>query len=327
MATTNTSVPEPRRSSARRDASSARAAPARGRARRARCDRLDGVATAKAERLLNLVIALVNSPRYRSAAWIREKVAGYADAPTTRRSSARSSGTSRSCASSASRCRPRRTARTATASRRSSSRCRRCPSHPRRPPRSRWPAGSGRPRRWRAPAPGRCARSGTRRTHRRRTRHPPADRRAESGAAHAAAATGAHRRSRLRAAARGGPGPPRRHVRLPQGPAGGGRAAGAAALGAGVLHGRWYVIGYDESAAERRTFRVSRIAGPVRARRPRGRGVAARRRRPAGRGGGKRRAGRRPHGDAADPRRSCRRAAPDGAHVGARRGRSGAGIG
>lgn len=41
-----------------------------------------GVATAKAERLLNLVIALVNSPRFRTAAWIREKVAGYGDAPT-----------------------------------------------------------------------------------------------------------------------------------------------------------------------------------------------------------------------------------------------------
>ncbi len=40
------------------------------------------VATAKAERLLNLVIALVNSPRFRTAAWIREKVAGYTDAPT-----------------------------------------------------------------------------------------------------------------------------------------------------------------------------------------------------------------------------------------------------
>jgi len=39
------------------------------------------VATAKAERLLNLVIALVNSPRYRTALWIRDKVAGYADAP------------------------------------------------------------------------------------------------------------------------------------------------------------------------------------------------------------------------------------------------------
>lgn len=39
------------------------------------------MATAKAERLLNLVIALVNSPRYRTAQWIREKVAGYADAP------------------------------------------------------------------------------------------------------------------------------------------------------------------------------------------------------------------------------------------------------
>ena len=47
-----------------------------------RYDRLDGVATAKAERLLNLVIALVNSPRYRTAAWIRDKVAGYANAPT-----------------------------------------------------------------------------------------------------------------------------------------------------------------------------------------------------------------------------------------------------
>ncbi len=39
------------------------------------------MATAKAERLLNLVIALVNSPRYRSAVWIRDKVAGYSDAP------------------------------------------------------------------------------------------------------------------------------------------------------------------------------------------------------------------------------------------------------
>ena len=40
------------------------------------------MATAKAERLLNLVIALVNSPRFRTAAWIREKVAGYGDSPT-----------------------------------------------------------------------------------------------------------------------------------------------------------------------------------------------------------------------------------------------------
>ena len=45
------------------------------------CDRVNTVATAKAERLLNLVIALVNSPRYRSALWIRDKVAGYSDAP------------------------------------------------------------------------------------------------------------------------------------------------------------------------------------------------------------------------------------------------------
>ena len=37
---------------------------------------------AKAERLLNLVIALLNAPTFRTAAWIRQKVAGYADAPT-----------------------------------------------------------------------------------------------------------------------------------------------------------------------------------------------------------------------------------------------------
>lgn len=40
------------------------------------------MATAKAERLLNLVIALVNSPCFRTAAWIRDKVAGYGDAPS-----------------------------------------------------------------------------------------------------------------------------------------------------------------------------------------------------------------------------------------------------
>ena len=40
------------------------------------------MATAKAERLLNLVIALLNSPRYRTAGWIRERVAGYGDQPT-----------------------------------------------------------------------------------------------------------------------------------------------------------------------------------------------------------------------------------------------------
>lgn len=40
------------------------------------------MATAKAERLLNLVIALVNAPRYRTASWIRERVAGYGDSPS-----------------------------------------------------------------------------------------------------------------------------------------------------------------------------------------------------------------------------------------------------
>lgn len=37
---------------------------------------------AKAERLLNLVIALLNAPTFRTAAWIRQKVAGYGDAPS-----------------------------------------------------------------------------------------------------------------------------------------------------------------------------------------------------------------------------------------------------
>ncbi|MGI8419001.1 MAG: helix-turn-helix transcriptional regulator [Nakamurella sp.] len=38
--------------------------------------------TAKAERLLNLVIALLNTRQFRSAAWIRRQVAGYGDAPS-----------------------------------------------------------------------------------------------------------------------------------------------------------------------------------------------------------------------------------------------------
>lgn len=37
---------------------------------------------AKAERLLNLVIALVNTTQFRSAAWIRRNVAGYFDTPS-----------------------------------------------------------------------------------------------------------------------------------------------------------------------------------------------------------------------------------------------------
>lgn len=39
-----------------------------------------GKSAAKAERLLNLVIALLNSARYRDVTWIREKVEGYRDA-------------------------------------------------------------------------------------------------------------------------------------------------------------------------------------------------------------------------------------------------------
>jgi predicted DNA-binding transcriptional regulator YafY len=38
------------------------------------------VPTAKAERLLDLVIALLNAPRFRTASWIRANVAGYGDA-------------------------------------------------------------------------------------------------------------------------------------------------------------------------------------------------------------------------------------------------------
>src|SRR5699024_11833927 len=40
------------------------------------------VPIAKAERLLDLVIALLNSRYYRSAGWIRQRVAGYDDAPS-----------------------------------------------------------------------------------------------------------------------------------------------------------------------------------------------------------------------------------------------------
>ncbi len=39
-----------------------------------------GKSAAKAERLLNLVIALLNSERFRDVSWIREKVEGYRDA-------------------------------------------------------------------------------------------------------------------------------------------------------------------------------------------------------------------------------------------------------
>ena len=38
------------------------------------------MATTKAERLLDLVIALLNAPRFRTASWIRDHVAGYDDA-------------------------------------------------------------------------------------------------------------------------------------------------------------------------------------------------------------------------------------------------------
>lgn len=42
--------------------------------------RVSFVPTAKAERLLDLVIALLNAPRFRTASWIHEHVAGYGEA-------------------------------------------------------------------------------------------------------------------------------------------------------------------------------------------------------------------------------------------------------
>ena len=61
-------------------------------------------------------------------------------------------------------------------------------------------------------------------------------------------------------------------------------------------HGRWYVVGHDRDRDATRVFRLSRVAGPVRSRRPRRRGAGARGHRPPG-------PGRHP---GADPRRPAR---------------------
>ena len=206
-----------------------------------RCDRLVRVATAKAERLLNLVIALLNAPTFRTAAWIRQKVAGYADAPTEEaflRTFERDKKELRELGiplqtppNGADGYRiPRSRVRPA----------RRCLSPRPRRRRWRWPAGCGRPPRWAPPGRGRCARSATptadRPRHRRRdgpAARTPRGRRTVGG--DAAAAAGAHVGPGVRADARRGAGSAGGRVRLPQGPAAGRPNPPAAAVGAGVV--------------------------------------------------------------------------------------------
>ncbi len=257
-----------------------------------------GKSAAKAERLLNLVIALLNSravPR-------RHLDPGQGRGlprrrRTTRRSSGCSSATRSNSATSASRCRPPRTA--PTGSRPVSTRCPRCRSPRGRRPRSRWPDGSGRPVFSVRPGRVRCASWPT-----------PA---ATSWSFPVvAAAPGPHLRPGVRTAVRRGPGPPGGHLPVPQGPGRVGRAPAPAALGSGQLEG---------SLVRRRSRRRPRRAAHVPAvpdRRRRGpRRPCRRRRHPARR----RPAGRRRrvagHPGAAERgrparRRRRRRAAPPG---------------
>ena len=269
----------------------------------------ESVATAKAERLLNLVIALVNSPRYRTAAWIREKVAGYADAPTERgvlpHVRAGQAGAARA-----------RHPRADAAGRR-----RRLP-HP--ADRVRAAGAVLHPRRGRGARAGRPALgdhgAGARRLRGAAQDPGRAGPRPEAHAAPAMARPDAPAKAaagscccshgcarpipplrRLLAAVRA-----RRAVTFDyrKDPRGGARAAGGCSPGAWCL-----ITGAGTSSgtieARQRPADVSGVPDrrPRARRRSGGRGVAARRRRPAGRGGGKRPAGRRPHGDAARPRR------------------------
>ena len=207
------------------------------------------MATAKAERLLNLVIALVNSPRYRTRGLdpgqgrrVRRRTHRRGVLPHVRAGQAGAARARHPGADAAGR------HRTGTASRRSSSRCRSCRSPRRRPPRWRWPAGSGRPPRWRAPGPGRCARSATRRTPpARRTRHPP-----PTGATKAAPSSLLQPRVRtadpafapLLAAVRA-----RRAVTFDyrKDPTDAPEPRALQPWGLVSYHGRWYVVGYDEA--------------------------------------------------------------------------------
>ena len=125
----------------------------------------------------------------------------------------------------------------------------------------RWPGGCGRRRRWPAPVPGRCGRSRTPRQ------------------GDAAPHPGPPRKSPPPLCCSRGCAPPirpsapvyeavraRRAVtlRLPQGGRGAGdRAAGLEPWGLVSFRGRWYVVGFDLDRGQRRTFRLSRIAGPV----------------------------------------------------------------
>ena len=81
---------------------------------------MPGVSSARAERLVNLVLCLLSTRQFLSAERIRATVPGYADAPTDEAFSGCSSGTRPSCASWACRWRPgatpRSTPSTATAS-------------------------------------------------------------------------------------------------------------------------------------------------------------------------------------------------------------------
>ena len=274
------------------------------------------MATAKAERLLNLVIALVNSPQYRSAAWIRDKVAGYSDAPNDEaffRTFERDKQELRELgipvqtppagsdgyrippvdfALPAVSLTPAEAAALALAGRL-------------------WEttalasAGSGALRKIRDAAGG----------NEQLRRPPAAADTAGVGTNEVAAATLLQPRVRtgdpafapLYAAVRA-----RRAVQFeyrkdPGTPA---EPRRVQPWGLVSFRGRWYVIGYDEKRAEPRTFRLSRIAGPVK---PVGRAGVVRT--PAGldllqRGRGQRRAARRPNGHRPDPVRPGRRAAP-----------------
>ena len=220
------------------------------------------MATAKAERLLNLVIALVNSPRYRSALWIRDKVAGYSDAPNDEaffRTFERDKQELRELGI------PLQTPPTGEDGYRIPPVDFALPAHvlhrrP-RPPRWRWPAGSGRPPRWPPPVPGRCGRSGTPIVRGERCRHGPRPRRSRPPPCCNRGCGPVTRRS-SRCTPRSGPAGPSPSTTArtrPEPP----RPRQLQPWGLVSFRGRWYVVGHDVKRGERRTFRLSRIAGPV----------------------------------------------------------------
>ena len=142
---------------------------------------------------------------------------------------------------------------------------------PHRPPRvrpARHPARAGRGRRRGHRRPALAARRPGRRrvvrpgqaARRRRRRRP---------AGHPRRGAGGHRRPGVRAADRRRPRPARGHLRLPG--ARGRRARRTRRLqpwGVVCWRGRWYVVGHDLDRGAARCFRLSRIVGAVRPRRP-----------------------------------------------------------